>query len=53
MSSPMTGIGCLVCMYHISLFLCLVPLRVKESNDHKPVVVMKLLQDLTEFTYLQ
>jgi len=50
MSNPMTGIGCLVCMYRISLFLCLVPLRVNESNGHKPVVAMKLLQELTEFT---
>jgi len=50
MSSPVTGIGCLIWMYHISLFLCLVPLRVKESSGHKPVVVMKLLQELTEFT---
>jgi len=49
MSSPMTGIGCLICMYHISLFLCLVSLRMKESNGHKPVVSLKLLQELAEF----
>jgi len=49
MSSPVTGIGCLVCMYHFSLILCLVPLRIKEINGHKPVVSLRLLQELAEF----